>query len=219
MDKKRCFSLSFHFLSSQRSSVRGVRCTRNVVVPVGAPVQTAGTAMMMEVLETWVIGCVSQVASVHQDWCKTIRASVFPSLCAPVCRETKRTSPGLLSETTVTPGKWFVRDWKQMHMMRKRKQTSQDSEAGISSNNKVNALKMRLMVDGYRLFTKNRATSVISDLCLSTAQLHYVMPLCFIWGQYVYYEYMLICFVVVLCGFVQANLYSTVLFSFFLPCK
>lgn len=51
-------------LSPQRSSVRGVRCTRNAVVPVGAPVQMAGTAMML--LMEWVSGRVFQVASAHQ---------------------------------------------------------------------------------------------------------------------------------------------------------
>lgn len=53
-------------LSFQRSSVRGVRFTRNVVVPVGAPVLRPGPAMMMLMVE-WVLGRVFQVASAHQD--------------------------------------------------------------------------------------------------------------------------------------------------------
>lgn len=59
------FKLSPYSLSSQRSSAQVVRCTRNAVVPVGAPVQMAGTAMM-SVME-WVLGRAFQAASAHED--------------------------------------------------------------------------------------------------------------------------------------------------------
>lgn len=52
-------------LSLQRSSAQEVRCTRNVVVPVAAPVHRAGIAMMVVV--RWVFRRVSQVASAHPD--------------------------------------------------------------------------------------------------------------------------------------------------------
>lgn len=83
-------------------SVREDKSIRNVVVPVGAPAQMAGTVRLPQMEQ--VLGCVFQDASAHRDWCRTMRASVCPSACAPVCKGTRHTSPDLFSRITVTPG-------------------------------------------------------------------------------------------------------------------
>lgn len=99
-EKLNCFALSD--LCHQRSSVQGAKFIRNVVVPVGTRVQMAWTVMMQSMEPVW--GLVFRVASVHQDWCKTIEANASPSICVPVRKVGRRTSLVLLFRTAVTPG-------------------------------------------------------------------------------------------------------------------
>lgn len=89
---------------AQRSSARAASCTRSVAVPVAAPAQTAGTVTVKpEVIRA--SRPVSQVASAHEGWCWTTRASVSPSPCAPACKETRRTCLGRSFRAAVTPGR------------------------------------------------------------------------------------------------------------------
>lgn len=79
--------------STQRSSAQEDSCTRSVVGLVAAHALTARTATVkLRVIQASRL--VSQVASAHQGWCWTTRASVSPSPCVPVCKETKRTCLG-----------------------------------------------------------------------------------------------------------------------------